>query len=59
MLGLLCEEAVRAGELLGDVRAVDSLAGRALHPLSSYTQGSAGVAVLAVVVTLACQAEKG
>ena len=53
MLALFCEEAVGAGELLGDVRAVDPLTGCALHTLSSSALGSAGVAVLAVVVTLA------
>ena len=53
MFRLICQEAVGAPELLGDVHTVNALTGGALHPLSCRALGYAGVAILAIVVTLA------
>ena len=53
MFRLICQEAVGTPELLRDVVAVNALTGGALHPLPCRALGYAGVAVLAIVVTLA------
>ena len=59
MLGLIGEEAVGAGELLGDVGGIHAVTGGALHPLSSFARSCACVAILAIVVALAYEADEG
>ena len=59
MLGLIGEEAVGAGELLGGVGGLHAVTGGALHPLSGFARSCACVAILAIVVALAYEADEG